>query len=547
MASNFRYVVAVMNEANRPTANTMKQFLFILVLSLIFSAHHLSAQTLRWFHVDEQAQQSIGFRYYHQVNLADDKISYSYMTESRYSTGFYGYGDVATKYYDTDENFLDETSCTGDSLYVRKILQLSNGERLVLSTGFSHYALYDLDTLVALNEWGEPRSYIHHLDANNETIALSTFDDVHDMVINDDETYLYFVNLYDFNEADLMRMDLSSSNVTSISHMVGMRHFPVLLKTNNHIYVTGATIMMEVEVDEEIIDVQFAYTNVLLQFNNNGELNWVRQLEDVTTSPVGMAEAPMEGLYFSSDLYDGINVGNQSLMGPTWSGDFYVTRIDATGNFLWATEAPNNTLCDFALSPGYHLASDDDYNVYLSGSSRKLLVWDDGTTVGRDLTTDTPTVLKYNSDGQIIGSIVPEDGQSGHFSSMDVNQNGDILLSGWMTDTFTFQGVTKEVTDELVHPYVLYFTNDEVIGVTNLIESTSGFSLYPSVVQIGQSVRLVRTENTRDLVRMYNSAGRLVLEQDITDKECTMNLPQLAAGVYHVKVGTSVQRLLVVK
>jgi hypothetical protein len=536
-----------MEEANRPIANTMKHSLSFLILMLLLSAQHLSAQTLRWFHVDEQAMQPIGFRYYNQVNLADEKISYSYMTQSRYSSGFNGYGDNATKYYDTDENFIDETSCTGDSLFIRKILHLSTGESVVLSTGFSHYALYDLDTLVALNEWGDPHSYIHHLDANNETITFSIFDEVKDMVVNDDESQLYFVNLYNFSAADLMRMDLTSASVTAMTHMEGMRKFPVLLKTNSHIYVTGATILPEVEIDVQVIDVQFDYTNVLLQFSNAGELNWVRQLEDVTTSPVGMAEAPMDGLYFSSILYDGLNIGNQNLLGPTWGGDFYITRIDAAGNFLWATEAPNNTTCDFALSPGCHLASDAHHNVYLSGSSRKLLVWDDGTTVGRDLTTNTPTVLKYNSNGEIIGSIVPEDGQSGHFSSMDVNQNGDIVLSGWMNDTFTFQGETKQITDELLHPYVLYFTNDDVLGIMDVKESAVDFSLIPGIVQSGQFVRLVRAENKPDVLRIYNSAGRIVLEQDITDRECTVNLPQLAAGVYHVKAGTSVQRLLVVK
>src|SRR6218665_3853410 len=163
--------------------NSMNLRRTISIIAIFMVALQTDAQTLTWFHVDEATMQSGGgFHYYNDVQLANDKIVYSYLTQPRYSPGFFVYGDVASKLYDTDGNYMGETASQGDSLFIRKTLLLSNGEKIVLGNTYAHYALYDLDTTIALGMWGEVRSFIHHLSANDETIRFTAFDEVMDIV-----------------------------------------------------------------------------------------------------------------------------------------------------------------------------------------------------------------------------------------------------------------------------------------------------------------------------------------------------------------------------
>ncbi len=523
---------------------TMLQRLLFSFTLLFLCVQYFNAQTLTWFHVDDDAMQPAGFRYYNQVNLGQDRIAYSFMTQPRYNPGFYGYGDMTSKMYDTDGNYFTESSSAGDSLFIRKTLLLSNGETIVLGNSYANYAMFDLDTTSALNQWGEVKSYIHHLDENNQTIRFTAFDEVMDVVTNESETNLYLVNLYNFDEADVLRMSVATGVVTELAHIEGIRSYPVLLKTDSYLYITGATINPQIEIDAQSLNVEFDYTNVLIQFNEDGTYNWIRQLEDITTSLVGMAEAPSQGLYFSSDLYDGINIGNQPLDCPTWGSDFYITRIDVAGNFQWVVEAPNNTICDFNIASGRHLASDDEYNVYIAGGTRKLLVWDSGTTVGRDTNVATPTMLKFNSDGELIGSIVAQAGQAGNFYSMDVNGQGDLLFTGLINDSFTFDGQALFVIDGNMHAYVLYYKNESV-GVTSLPKRENSFSIYPNLITNNQPIQIRKSNAIKEMLTIYNIQGALVHSQNVEGTQSTVVLPSLPSGNYVVKVGESVQRITV--
>ncbi len=523
---------------------TMHLRLLFCLLLLFAVIKHSTAQNLTWFHVDEDAAQTSGFRYYNALSLGEDRIAYSFMTQPRYNPFFYGYGDMSSKFYDTEGNFINVSSSSGDSLFIRKTLLLSNGETIVLGNSYSNYTMFDLDTMTTLNEWGEVKSYIHHLDQNNNTIRFTAFDDVMDIVTNVAENNLYFVNLYNFDEADVLRMNIATGDVTELSHIEGIRNYPVLLKTDSYLYVTGATINPQVQIDEVALPVDFDYTNVLIQFNEDGTYNWVRQLEDITTSLVGMAEAPSQGLYFSSDLYDGLNIGNQPLEGPTWGSDFYITRIDAAGNFQWAVEAPNNNLCDFNIATGRHLASDSEYNVYIAGGTRRLLIWDDGTTVGRDTNVATPTMLKFNTEGELIGSVVAQAGQAGNFYSMDVNGNGDLVLTGLINDSFTFDGQARFVIDGNMHAYVLYYKN-ETVGVTNLPKQENSFSIYPNLITAHQPVEITKSNAMKEMLTIFDIRGALVHSQSVEGIQSAVALPNLPSGNYVVKVGESVQRITV--
>jgi len=519
---------------------------FFYLLALLVSSYYTNAQTLTWFHVDSDAVDPGGFHYYNALSLQQNKISYSFSTDEKYNTGLYAYGDITSKAYNADGTFIDENSCADDSLFIRKTLILSNGDKIVVGNTYEHYALYDLDTTIAPGMWGEVRSFIHHLDGNNETIRFYAYEDVMDIVTDADEHNLYFVNRHDWEDANILQMNLSTGAVETIAAIEGPRFFPRLLKTQDYIYIVGATISPVVSINGTEHDVDFPYANIIIQFNNDGSYNTVNMIEDITTSRMGLAAAPDQGIYYSGDLHIATQVGNHFMEGPDWGSDFLLARLDTDGNYIWTREAPNGSFCSFEIASGYHLDSDEDYNVYIAGGTRFLLEWDDGTVIGRDTNITTPTMIKWNSNGSIIGHIIAEDGQAGAFNSMDVNANGDFVLTGLINDNFTFDGQAHFVIDEAIHPYVLYYKNETASVVSE--NNEDDFSIYPNVLGENQLLQINKSNAVREKLTAFDIHGRIVHTENIQGTQNTIKLPALPSGTYVLQVGNRKgESILVIK
>lgn len=226
------------------------------------------------------------------------------------------------------------------------------------------------------------------------------------------------------------------------------------MKTTDYIYICGASIVFGIDIGDIEIESDFPYMTYVLQLGLDGSYHWVNVIEDVTTPHMAIAEAPEQGIYFCSDLSIGVRLGEDSLLGPTWGGDFLLTRIDQDGQYEWATEVPNNTLCGFVLGSGYCMDTDEEHNIYIAGSSKALLEWDDGTVVGIDSNISVPTVLIYNPAGAVIHHKISEpNGLWAALHTIDVEADGSFAVSGLMTNTVTFESMTRTVPEGIAYPF----------------------------------------------------------------------------------------------
>lgn len=522
----------------------MRYFFLFLLLAFTLCGPGAGAQhSLQLFQVDTADRWSGTSNYFNAITLAQNRIVHSYINRQNYNAGNRAYGEVKINTYNTQGVLSAQERTLGDSLFITKTLLKANGEQIILGNGFRHLGLYRADTILNAIS-GESRSFILHLSAANQILHYGEFAPVSDMALDEATNKLYFTAQQAYDSANVYAWDLSTGQSAVIATIGRARLNARILKTKDFIYIAGATINFGVSVNSRLEPITFPYGTFVIQLNNNGSFNWIKVLEDATTPKLGLAAAPGQGVYMSSDLMISLVIGADSLAGPGWGGDFVLTRLDSLGNFRWARDIPALTSCGFTLGTGAHLGSDNDFNVYLAGNSRGLIRWPDSTTVGRSTNALVPAVLIYDKDGRVAGHVIAEAGESGYFHAISVAANGDFAVSGKMATTHTFSGITRTVTDGGYHPYFLYYKN-ATTGI-GPVKQAATCRMYPNPVNGHAFLFIEQSQAGTGVVELFNTMGQQVLKQQISGTLSQLPMDGISPGLYYVRLnGGAVQKLLV--
>jgi hypothetical protein len=521
--------------------------LFLLVAATLFCmAATAQTQSLKMFEVGHADEQIGSFSYFEPVTLSQGQIVHSYLYTKRHATSQNIFGDVKIHTYSTTGTLLEQESSSGDSLFITKTILKSNGERILLGNMYKHLALYNLDTLSTTAPANEYRSFVLHLDPANQTLHYEEFAPVQDMALDTINNLLYLVEQSTYNTAKVYAYNLTSGHKSIIANIGESRYNPRIMLTPRYVYVCGSSINYGVKVNGQMHSTSFPYATYVIQLARDGSFNWVNIIKDVTTPHMGMAPAPGQGIYLCSDLQDGVKIGADSLLGPTWGGDFLLTRIDSSGNYVWATEAPNNTLCGYSLGRGFFIDSDQSFNIYIAGASRSILKWDDGLEIGRDSNIIVPTMLMYDSTGIVRHHIIASAGEQGSFFSVDVEANGDFALNGKISNTLTFDSLTHTVTDGGWHPYFLYYQQPVVLTGFGTQKRSAQLSVYPNPANGNGILSVSRTNTEITRLEIYTTTGKKIREYNIGNQTgLQLPLHHLQPGIYLLRSGSQWTKLVI--
>jgi hypothetical protein len=132
--------------------------------------------------------------------------------------------------------------------------------------------------------------------------------------------------------------------------------------------------------------------------------------------------------------------------------DFFITRLNSDGDFLWANELPNNSseITGDVGFPGSNikvlsfLSFDSDHNIYLAGFIRGTVDWGNGmVTEGTSMQNDN-LVWSYNPEGELRFTVRSGGNGFDMGHSLTIGNNGEIYQSGMGTDTTHYGDITIE-------------------------------------------------------------------------------------------------------
>ncbi len=182
----------------------------------------------------------------------------------------------------------------------------------------------------------------------------------------------------------------------------------------------------------------FDYAVYLVRYSSGGVGQWVNYVEDVTFQSPQVQSDGSGHVYFAGALHGDFPFGNLIPEGPEWGDDFFLTRVDAMGEFLWLKEVMAGNSASAGIGSGGSLYCPPDGSVYFAGFSRNGIDWNGDGQVTPDFGWTDVLVLNFSSDGDFL---LAKTAGSSWFDIADavvVNSQGNIFLAGQVSANSEF-------------------------------------------------------------------------------------------------------------
>ncbi len=162
----------------------------------------------------------------------------------------------------------------------------------------------------------------------------------------------------------------------------------------------------------------------IAKFDIDGSLKWLKQAGSIFyDSPTSIVIDSAGCCYITGQVYNNARFGQIILPTNSASGDGFITKLDTSGNFLWAKVFGSNQT-DIGNSVSY-----SQYGcIYLTGYINGTALFDNLTVQhngGRDM-----FVAKYYLDGNISFAKGFGGGSNESARSISVNHLGNLLIAG---------------------------------------------------------------------------------------------------------------------
>lgn len=445
--------------------------------------------------------------------------------------GSLSYGDLFFEKYSEDGELLYTTGAEGSAavlemecapdgmvvmiLHIRSSLEFDSGD--VLPYTGSNGQKY----LLEISAMGEVAWYVEipgDMSFTHSALAI-------------DEAGEIYVGTGNFNSSEVMVYDPETGLSTLIVQTGVSVISSIDVDWDGNIYVAGSCAGFEADFNGVQTEPLSSYNSYLVKYDPEAVFQWVKFVEDVTCSrPIVVCNDP-DYIYLAGDLFMSSLFDQLQAHGPSWVFDFFVTRLDVDGDFLWLVEVPQQTTItgDGALQKVNFCRIDDDNNVYVAGFIRGEIDW------GNDLITSSTNIgydllaMKIDPDGAI------EYAKSGGgelydqaFSSA-ANPEGDFYIAGFGGGELSFGDV---VTDqEGMHPFLVKIKNNNIVSGTDASQGSSRATILPNPVRDRFSVsKEMRAEDVVS-IEILNPMGVCCMQVKYPER-LDFNMINLPAGLY---------------
>lgn len=433
-----------------------------------------------------------------------------------------------------------------DTVNIRNILFKKDGGQVIVGRTMPHFKYREIDTIISFSPLDQNRSFILETDENGVVTDFEVYGSIGAASLDKQANVLYFAdNINTFDSIVLYRKDLNTRSLNKISSIYTQQRNEELqiLTTDDFIYVSGSFLGEIIEIGDTTFNTGFPYNTFIAQFSKTGQFHWAEFVEDITTVKTHLAAAPDQGVYFCAPLFVPTKVQGQQLNGGNWGSDFFLSRINSDGKFLWTLECPETKLTDFQIGSGDAIGSDNLYNVYLVGASRTGLYWDDTTFVGSLVNTPLTTVMIFDKDGKLTEHKVDIKENFSQANSVYVADHGNYIISGYFRDSIGLGVDEGSANLPGIHHYLAYYDN-KILKKNNL-DLIDELIVYPNPANQGF---ITINGNFKDnaALKIFDIFGRNLFNRIISNTNNSVEISNLIPGIYFLKIdGHKVKKLIV--
>lgn len=229
----------------------------------------------------------------------------------------------------------------------------------------------------------------------------------------------------------------------------------VAVDTDGNIYAAGSC----AEQDANFAGIDFPttldYNTFIVKYSSSGNCQWVRYVEDITCSEPQVKAAAPDQVYFSSPLYGAFQFGTITAQGPGIGfGDFFLTRLNASGEFQWLAEVPAGNTGNVQFGQRDYLAVDSQGQPLFAGITRGAITWDENHATATQSSSGDALLLKYAADGSLLFAKTFGGASDDRVDCVAFNGADDLMVSGMARGNATFDSFSHEAPGVTIYPYI---------------------------------------------------------------------------------------------
>jgi hypothetical protein len=512
----------------------MKRFYMTVTLSLLTTIFSV-AQTFEWLRTVP-----IDYEY------NPDMIRYSAVSDQQGNVYFFGLEEFETFYNEAmGSQFIKKFNAGGETLWQRTISGEAAAGGIYTSIAGDIFLYGEMHS--DLDFWGQLTLYVTGITTNAFLVKMDAAGDIgwglnlEDLpfesgVISDivsvEPDLLYFA-YSTWLSSNIVVMNTDGEYITSIVQENVALVSGLDADEEGNIYAAGGCAGWNASFGGVSYPAPFPYTSYVVKYNSDYEPEWVKFIEDVTCSVLKVKYDHNGGLYLSSQLFAGTLLDTIQLQGASWVYDFYLTRLNPVGEFLWALECPQVLTGDATIGKQQYLSVDPEGNALLAGFTRGTIDWGDGIVSNTQDYYYNIMIWNVNPLGEInwIKTAASEGYDDSHSISCD--PQGNVYLAGIAGGTAVFDTIIYE-TDDFVYPFLAKLNSQAMTAVAEN-DGKDEMDVFPNPA----NDRIFVHSNEPGEISIYNLQGNKMMELKAESGWQTVSIDDLPGGSYLLRFQSS--------
>lgn len=355
------------------------------------------------------------------------------------------------------------------------------------------------------SSWNHKRLIISKIDSSGNTIWTYPY--------GSDSLAIYEGHKIRIFNNQIAILGRYTSTISYISKYVAMR-----LDTSGALVFANEGVITRGVSSYHIDNIGNFYFGAFASFkitkvNANGNFAWLDSIPTNLPSNVNGDELTaitsdtLQNIYVTGRHY-GDDYG-----GPTYSNaDILVIKYAPNGNQIWNKryEYQSNNAADI----GNDIFLDNAMNVYVAGQS------------GRDLTDYDYVVIRYDSNGDEIGTIRYNDTLSGDdvITSILVEDSMNIYVTG-----VTYGSPLSSTTTQK-------YASVSGVGIFEINNTSLSINAFPNPFSDITTISFPNKDNENFSFQLYDYSGKIILEQKTSGNKIDISSDSLPIGLYTFKL-----------
>lgn len=507
----------------------------MLIILISFITLNASAQNFQW--VRNQT---------HSIQFNPDLTSFLSETDAtgnsllagifnyKLSFGNY-YGDVSVKKYDPQGNLIFVKILYGKIIIGG--MQTDLAGNIYLSGSFMDTLIIDpVNYILNTGSGFTLNNYIIKLSPKGDFIwkkninvlypALTILD-----AVKIKGNYLY-AGILNFSQGFIKKYDLSGNELISIPEMNVRGISSIDADAQGNIYSGGACGNGSINFGDQIFNSPLPYNFYIVKFNSSGNCQWARFVEDITFQNIDIACDNSDNIYAAGDLNGSFMFGSIQAQGRQWVYDFFLTKLNSSGTFLWLKEVPASATItgDAGKSNVNSIAVDDVNNVWLTGFLRGTVNWGNNIVTTSSGYKDI-LILKYDPSGIILLGKRAGGTSNNRSDDVSIDNSGNIFISGNFSIAATFDTISVMGTGN-VNSFLTKLSSGQSIGHLDLKMIIEGFYDSSSDNMRAEDTVRIYLRNSFPPYLVIDSSKALIYPDTFTGTFQIINAP---AGNYMIQ------------